>query len=135
MTVPPDAPTPGATDAHPHPPSSQREWRDAALALIAALDQRGLTARAWGHGAVMAVNPQGEPAPDNPLGQVMSPGLRQEVRCRPHGPDRALWWHWVWSGPTRKSEPELEPLCPLWDSEHAADRIRRVLALTEASDR
>ncbi len=51
--------------------------------------------------------------PDNPLGQVMSPGLRQEIRCRPHGPDGALWWHWVWTGPTRKSEPELEPLCPV----------------------
>lgn len=134
MPIPPDPPR-STADARPRPPSSQREWRDAALALIAALDSRGLTAQAWGHGAVMAVNPAGEPAPDNPLGQAMSPGLRQEVRCRPHGPDRELWWHWTWSGPTRQSEPELEPLCPLWDTEHAADRVGRVLALTEASDR
>ena len=134
MTVPPDAPISGATDARPRPPGSQREWRDAATALIAALDQRGLTAKPWGPSAVLAVNPHGEPAPDNPLGQAMSPGLRQEIRCRPHGPDGTLWWHWVWTGPTRKSEPELEPLCPLWDIEHAADRIRRVLALTETSD-
>ncbi len=83
----------------------------------------------------MAANPHGEPAPDNTLGQLMSPGLRQEVRCRPHGPAGELWWHWVWSGPTRKSEPELEPLCPLWDTQHAADRIRHVLALTESNGR
>lgn len=135
MPVPPDAPTPDATDTHPRPPGGNpREWRDAALALIAALDQRGLTAKPWGHAAVMAVNLAGEPAPDNALGQALSPGLRQEVRCHPHTPDHELWWHWVWSGPTRGSEPELEPLCPLWETELAADRIGRVLALTKESD-
>ncbi|TYB49323.1 hypothetical protein [Actinomadura chibensis] len=80
----------------------------------------------------MAMNPDGEPAPDDPQGQMMSPGLRQEVRCRPHGPDGDLWWHWVWSGPTRNAEPELEPLCPLREPERAAERIGRVLALEGA---
>ncbi len=134
MSVPPDAPRRGTADRNPHPLDTRPEWRDAAQALIAALDKRGLTATPWGHGAVLARNPNGEPATDNLLGQVMSPGLRQEVRCRPHGPDRELWWHWVWAGPTRKSEPELEPLCLLWETEFAADRLARVLALTETGD-
>ncbi|WP_147339743.1 hypothetical protein [Actinomadura spongiicola] len=82
----------------------------------------------------MASNPAGEPAPGNALGQIMSPGLRQEVRCRAHGPDHAPWWYWVWSGPSRDSEPELEPLCPLWDTDRAADSLQRVLALIEADD-
>lgn len=112
MTVPPDAPMPGVTDARPRPPGSQREWRDAAQALIAALDQRGLTASEWGHGAVMAVNPNGEPAPDNPLGQLMSPGLRQEVRCRPHGPGLELWWHWVWVHALRQMGLPHAQQCP-----------------------
>lgn len=131
MSVSPDAQGRGATGTNSRSPGNQREWRDAASALIAALDSRGLVAKPWGQGAVMAVNREGEPAPDNDIGQAMSPGLRQEVRCSPHGPEGALWWHWVWSGPTRTSEPELEPLCPLWDTEHAADRIRFVLALSE----
>ncbi|WP_344409246.1 hypothetical protein, partial [Actinomadura nitritigenes] len=129
MSVRPDAPRQGTAEPSPRPPGSQREWRDAALALVAALDQRGLVASPYGHGAVRATNPDGEPDPDNPLGQLMHPGMRQEVRCRPYGPAGELWWHWVWSGPTRDAEPELEPLCPLWEADVAADRIHRVLAL------
>jgi hypothetical protein len=129
MSVPPDDPGRFGRVTSPCPPGSQREWREAASALIAALDKRGLAAKAWGPRTILAVNLSGEPAPDNSLGQAMSPGLRQEIRCHPHGADGALWWHWVWSGPTRKAEPELEPLCPLWETEHAADRVGRVLAL------
>jgi len=60
--------------------------------------------------------------------------LAEGAEPRGVAPDRELWWHWVWSGPSRGSEPELEPLCPLWETELAADRIGRVLALTKESD-
>lgn len=58
----------------------------------------------------------------------MSPGLRQEVACRP-GEAGVLWWFWVWSGPTRQSPPEYEPLCPADQVERAAEWIARVLAV------
>ena len=106
-------------------------WRGAALALVAALEARGLVAGVWGHGAVRVRNPAGEPDADDPQGQVFAPGLRQEVLCRPR--DGVLWWLWVWSGPTRSSAPELEPLCPVSDTATAADRIARVLAVPGAS--
>jgi hypothetical protein len=107
---------------------SAPRWRAEARTLATVLERRGLTSSILGHGAVLARNPAGEPDPDDPRGQAFSPGLRQEVVCRPHGPDGALWWHWSWSGPTRTSPPELEPLCPAGDTEMAAERIARVLA-------
>ncbi|MFG2091172.1 hypothetical protein [Spirillospora sp. NPDC048824] len=102
-------------------------WRASALALVAALEARGLVAEVWGHGAVRARNPAGEPDPDDPRGQGFAPGLRQEVLCRPR--DGGLWWLWVWSGVTRSSPVELEPLCPIEETTMAADRIARVLAV------
>ncbi|MEV5825220.1 hypothetical protein AB0L25_06575 [Spirillospora sp. NPDC052242] len=102
-------------------------WRPAALALVHALTARDLVAQVWGHGAVRAENPAGEPEDGNPQGQLMHPGLRQEVVCRDR--NGVLWWWWVWSGPTRQSPNELEPLCPITDAQTAADRLARVLAV------
>ena len=101
-------------------------WRSAALALVRELVARGLVAEVWGHGAVRVRNPAGEPDPDDRLGRVLAPGLEQEVLCRPRG--GVLWWWWVWSGATRSSPQELEPLCPAADVVTAARRIARVLA-------
>lgn len=123
---------PDAADCGPVAPRPR--WRDAALALVAGLERHGLVCHVLGHAAVLASNPAGEPDPDDPRGQAFSPGLRQEVRCRPHGADQALWWFWVWSGPTRQSRPDLEPLCPVTDAETAADRMRHVLAVPFADD-
>jgi hypothetical protein len=100
-------------------------WRPAALALVEALKQRGLNAQVYGRGAVRASNPIGEPDPDYPRGALMHPGMQQEVLCRHH--EGVLWWLWVWSGPTRQSRPELEPLCPVAETDRAAEQIVRVL--------
>lgn len=102
-------------------------WRQAALALVEALQARALVAEVWGHGAVRVRNPAGEPDTDDPRGQAFAPGLRQEVLCRPQA--GVLWWWWVWSGATRSSPPDLEPLCPVTEVTLAADRIARVLAV------
>lgn len=106
-----------------------KAWRAAAVALVAELRGRGLRAEALAQGAVRAKNPAGEPNGNDPLGQMMAPGLGQEVRCRRHGSGDTLWWHWVWSGPTRSSPSELEPLCPIRETATAAERIARVLAV------
>ncbi|MEO3829916.1 hypothetical protein [Actinomadura sp. B10D3] len=106
-------------------------WRPAALALVAELERRGLLARVMGHGALRVRNPAGEPDPGDPQGQGFGPGLGQEVVCRRR--DGVLWWLWVWSGPTRTSPPELEPLCPVADAAVAVERITRVLAVPFAS--
>jgi len=103
-------------------------WYAAARALAARLEARGFGAVVMGHGAVGVWNPAGEPDPDDRCGQLMSPGLRQEVRCGRRA-DGALWWFWAWSGPTRQSPPDLEPLCPIDEPEKAADRIAKVLAV------
>ncbi|MDL4815992.1 hypothetical protein [Actinomadura opuntiae] len=105
----------------------ESSWRAAALALVDALERRGLDAHVHGIGAVRVSNPAGDPDPNDPRGALMHPGMRQEMVCRHH--EGALWWLWVWSGPTRQSPPELEPLCPLLDTDTAAERIARVLAV------
>ncbi|WP_412519461.1 hypothetical protein K8Z49_15945 [Actinomadura madurae] len=98
---------------------------------MAELERRGLVARVMGHGAVRVRNPAGEPVPGVAQGQGFGPGLGQEVVCRRR--DGVLWWLWVWSGPTRQSPPELEPLCPVADAAVAVERITRVLAVPFAS--
>jgi hypothetical protein len=108
--------------------STGNSQQDYAADLISALTKRGINATPTGRSAVVAKNIMAEPAGDDPRGQLMSPGLRQEVICRPRS-DSALWWHWVWSGPDRNSPPEYEPLCPIEDVETAAARITRVLAV------
>ncbi|TYB41102.1 hypothetical protein [Actinomadura chibensis] len=111
-----------------------RAWRSSALALVGALEARGLVAEVWGHGAVRARNPAGEPDADSPSqqgGQVMGPALGQEVVCRHR--EGVLWWWWVWPGLTRQCPPDLEPLCPVTDPEAAADRIARVVAVPFAN--
>lgn len=102
-------------------------WRPAALGLVAELERRGLVAEVRGHGVVRVHNPAGEPDPDDPRGQALAPGLRQEVVCRRR--DGVLWWYWVWPEPTRNCPPELEPLCPVADIVTAVTRIARVLAV------
>jgi hypothetical protein len=102
-------------------------WRPAALGLAAELERRGLVAEVRGHGVVRVHNPAGEPDPGDPRGQVLAPGLGQEVVCRRR--DGVLWWCWVWPGPSRTSPPELELLCPVADIVTAVTRIARVLAV------
>ncbi|MEV5576642.1 hypothetical protein AB0L06_42000 [Spirillospora sp. NPDC052269] len=104
-------------------------WAPAARALVAELEARGLTPRVHSHGAVWARNPAGDPAPDDKLGALMSPGLNQEVWCRPNGPGHELRWWWAWTGGERNAPPELEPLCPADESKRAADAIAHVLAV------
>jgi hypothetical protein len=101
-------------------------WRSAALALVAELEQRGLVAEVRGPGVVRVRNPAGAPDVEDPQGQVFAPGLGQEVVCRRR--DGVLWW-WAWTGPTRHSPPELEPLCPVSDVVTAVTRIVRVVAV------
>lgn len=103
-------------------------WYPAARALVALLSARGLGAVVLGHGAVRVWNPAGEADASDKRGQAMSPGLRQELQCGRRA-DGGLWWFWVWSGPTRQSPPDLEPLCPIEDAETAAARIEKVLAV------
>jgi hypothetical protein len=97
------------------------------LALVAELERRGLVAKAREHGVVWARNPAGDPNADDRRGQTLSPRLQQEVVCRPLG--GSLWWLWAWSGVERNSPADLEPLCPAWQVETAAERISHVLAV------
>ena len=106
-------------------------WRSAAAALVADLERRGLVAEVIGNGLVRVRNPAGEPDVGDPRVRALSPGLRQEVLCRPHR--GALWWWWVWSGPTRHALSELEPMCPVLNTAFAGERIARVLAVPFAS--
>ena len=109
------------------PRTPDSAWRPAALALVEALTGHGLVAQMQEGGVVRVRNPAGEPDTDDPRGQALAPGLRQEVLCRRR--EGVLWWWWVWAGPTRTSPPELEPLCPATAPDTAADRIARVLAV------
>ncbi|WP_433177726.1 hypothetical protein [Actinoallomurus sp. CA-150999] len=43
----------------------------------------------------------------------------------------ALWWAWVWSGPTREAPPERELMVPVDDVGEAARRIANVLRVAE----
>ncbi|RAY15261.1 hypothetical protein DPM19_11150 [Actinomadura craniellae] len=96
---------------------------------MTALTRRGLSARALRGGVVRAENRTALPAEGNRMGRALHPGLRQEVVCRPADGDGSLWWHWVWSGPTRDAPDELEPLGPAGELTAAADKITAVLAL------
>jgi hypothetical protein len=98
--------------------------------LADALTARGLHARVARGARVLASNPAGDPPDGDHRAAALSPGLRQTVVC---GADRdgRLLWFWQWSGPTRESPPEYEPLCPADDISHAADRIARVLRVAD----
>ncbi|MFD0855371.1 hypothetical protein ACFQ07_24230, partial [Actinomadura adrarensis] len=89
---------------------SQRQWQGAVLPLLAALEGRGLIARTRDQGSVWVRNPAGDPDPDDPRAQALSPCLQQEVVCRLLG--GAPWWLWAWAGTDRNSPADLEPLCP-----------------------
>ncbi|WP_344949008.1 hypothetical protein [Actinomadura miaoliensis] len=117
------------------------QWRPLAervttvsTALVSALEARGLIGRVLALGVVLAINPAGDPEDGDPRTRVMSPGLRQEVRCHRNPRDGVLWWYWAWAGPTRQSPPDLEPLCPAADAELAAERIAKVLEVPFSAD-
>ena len=55
--------------------------------------------------------------------------MKQPLVLREH--QNAVYWHWVWSGPTPDAPPELEPMVPAGDVDEAARRIVNVLRLTE----
>ncbi|WP_146779003.1 hypothetical protein [Actinomadura craniellae] len=78
---------------------------------------------------MLAENRTALPTEGNHAGRALHPGLRQEVACRPADEDGSLWWHWVWSGPTRDAPDELEPLRPADELTAVADKITAVLAL------
>jgi len=111
------------------PVTLRQEQQVAIAALVAELEARGITAKPMSRNAVLATNPAGDATTSDPRGKAMNPGLSQEVVCLVHGPDHTLWWFWAWSGPTRDSAPDLEPLCPAQDPGHAAARIAHVLNL------
>lgn len=106
-----------------------RTTQEAMSALVSALHARGLVAKFVGQEAVRVKNPAGAPDKNEKLGQLLSPGMQQEVTCRPLDGDGELWWFWSWPGPERHSAPELEPLCPAVEAEVAAARIASVLAV------
>lgn len=79
---------------------------------------------------VTAINPAAENVAQSPRGRLLNPGLRQTVVVRPH-PDHlgTFWWWWEWPGPTRDSSPDYELLCPGRQTDEAASRIAKVLAM------
>lgn len=97
--------------------------------LVAALIARGLHARVLRGAWVLASNPAGDPPAGDHRAKVLSPGLRQTVMCGSGG-DGRLMWFWQWSGPTRESPPEYEPLGPADDVAQATEMIARVLRIT-----
>lgn len=105
------------------------EGRAHVEALVSVLRERGLSARVLPGGAVLAENRALPPTVGDQVAQSLSPGLRQEVLCAALGGDGALWWHWVWSGPTRDAPAEVEPMLPVSNLTAVADRIVAVLAL------
>jgi hypothetical protein len=96
-------------------------------ALAAALAEQRLNV-SQGLSVLLAANPAA--SADDPRGQAMSPGLRQQVACLRRDDGRSRWWwFWTWPGPTADSPPDLEPLCPAEDIGTAAQAIARVLAV------
>lgn len=121
------------------PDTSERDgtvakYRTAIKALVTELKRRELVSRIGDSGDVLVINQAAEPDQGNPHARLLSPGFRQQVVCRPHGPGGELWWFWAWPGVTRDSPPELEPLCAAAETETAAARIAHVLALSFDGD-
>lgn len=81
-------------------------------------------------GGLLAVKNPAECSEEASVATKMSNSLSQTVACR-RGADGRLWWYWVWSGPTRDSAPDFEPLCPAEQVALAAARVARVLALRQ----
>ncbi|MCO6010538.1 hypothetical protein NE236_36830 [Actinoallomurus purpureus] len=64
--------------------------------------------------------------------EVRNPGdtrMTQPIVAREH--QGALWWWWVWSGPTRDAPLEYEPMVPADDVDEAARRLSNVLRVAE----
>jgi hypothetical protein len=93
-------------------------------ALAAELCEKGLEALILRGGLLTSADPQ----ETNVAAKTMNHRMTQTVACR-RGTDGRLWWYWVWSGPTRDSAPDFEPLCPAQQIGLAATRIARVLSL------
>jgi hypothetical protein len=115
-----------------HPDLKHVKCHESVLALVRALEKQGLTAEVM-RNSVLAKNPAGAPDESEPLGQLLSPGIQQEVICLPNDDDGDLWWFWCWTGPERGSPPELERICPAVDAELAAARIASVVAVPFAT--
>jgi hypothetical protein len=98
------------------------------------LTARGLRARIARGAWVLASNPAGDPPDGDHRAKILNPGLRQTVMCGAGG-DGGLMWFWQWSGPTRESPPEYEPLCAADDISQAADKIARVLRVVDGPPR
>jgi hypothetical protein len=110
-----------------HSDLEHAKCHEAVVALVRALEIRDLIAEA-SRNSLLVRNPAGSPDENEPLGQLLSPGMRQEVICLPLDDDGDLWWFWCWMGPEPRSAPELERMCPAVDVELAADRIASVIA-------
>lgn len=98
------------------PPPPVDIIKTAALRLAPLLIRQGLNVAVGRDGVVEVRNPRDS-------------RMRQPLVVREH--QGALWWHWVWSGPTRDAPPEHEPMVPADDVDEAARRIANVLTLTE----
>jgi hypothetical protein len=118
----PSSPVPGPVT----PASVEARTSQLAERLATALAARGLRARVSRGAWVLASNPAGDPPDGDHHAKALNPGLRQTVMCGADGDGRLLWF-WQWSGPTRESPPEYEPLCAAEDISQAAEKIARVL--------
>ena len=125
----PSSPVPGPVT----PASVEARTSQLAERLATALAARGLRARVSRGTWVLASNPAGDPPDGDHDAKVLNPGLRQTVMCGADG-DGRLMWFWQWSGPTRESPPEYEPLCAADDIAQAADKIARVLRIPASQE-
>lgn len=112
-----------------HAKAITSEERAHVEALVAVLNGRGLQARPLSGGVVLAENRAVLPEDADQAARLLNPGLRQEVLCARLDGNGPLWWHWVWSGPTREAPAEVEAMLPASDLTAVADRIVAVLAL------
>lgn len=108
------------------PAAVEAQTTQLARRLATELAARGLRARALRGVCVEANNPVFDPPEDDRRATALNPGLKQTVMCGADG-DGRLMWFWQWSGATRDSPPEYEPLCAADDIAQAADKIARVL--------
>lgn len=104
---------------------------DAALQqLTALLGERALTLTLEADGAVTVSNPDDEPT--TPLAVAMKADMKQRVAFLLR--DGVPWAFWLWSGPERGSEPELEPMAPVSDIEEIARKLAYVLSRRDGPD-
>lgn len=104
---------------------------DAALQqLTALLEVHALTVTLEADGTVTIANPGEEPVCR--LAEAMRAEMKQRVAFHLH--DGVPWAFWLWSGPERDSEPELEPMVPASDIEEIARKLAYVLSRCDEPD-